>query len=71
MITEFEIIKEIWNKAHEDETLNAIKKLSVESKSNLIFQMLVDATVNKEEFLELLDLWSTIGVSLYDEMETL
>ena len=70
-MNEFKAMQEIWDKTREAGIIEAIANLSVESKSNLIFQMLVDTTVNKEEFLELLDHWSTIGVSLYDEMEVL
>lgn len=70
-MNEFKAMQEIWDKTREAGIIEAIANLSVESKSNLIFQMLVDTTANKEEFLELLDHWSTIGVSLYDEMEVL
>lgn len=67
-MNEFETMKEIWYKMRESNTFDAIKNLSMESKSNLIFQIIVDTTVNKEEFLKLLDHWSTIGVRLYDKM---
>lgn len=58
-------VQAIWMEAYDTGLMDRIKALSTGGKSNLFFQLLVDATKDKVEFKEMFKHWAIVAES-YD-----